>query len=188
LLPEQLRALAYAKKRGSDAPLASIRSRVAATYAEFETLVDALPAATAREHRSTSAWSIQEVVDHLVESERPAVRQLSRLLAGQSVAEPIPASLQSRRPLAHDWATLRSQFRTVHEDILAVLAQASDAIPFSATAAVQMVVKCADPDGVMRPVSWVEHLDWKAYAILLHAHNREHMAQVQRILDAPGAS
>ena len=48
-----------------------------------------------------------------------------------------------------------------------------------------MVVKCAGSDGTLAPVSWVERFDWKAYSILLHAHNREHIAQVQRILSAP---
>ena len=47
-----------------------------------------------------------------------------------------------------------------------------------------MVVKCADPDGSLRPVHWLERFDWKAFAILLHAHNREHMAQIQRTLAA----
>ena len=40
-------------------------------------------------------------------------------------------------------------------------------------------------DGTLAPVSWVERFDWKSYSILLHAHNREHIAQVQRILSAP---
>lgn len=182
LLPEQLRALAYVRKRGTDAPVDSIRERVAATYAEFETLVAGIAAPAALESRSPTQWSVQEVVDHLVESDRPAVEQLARLLGGQSCGEPIPASLQSPHPRDLDWDALRERFRTVHENILALLAQATDDIPLTATAAVQMVVKCADAEGNLRPVSWVEHFDWKAFSILLHAHNREHIAQVQRIL------
>ena len=54
----------------------------------------------------------------------------------------------------------------------------------TATAAVRMVVKCATPDGTLQAVSWDHRFDWKAYAILLHAHNREHIAQVHRILKA----
>jgi hypothetical protein len=187
LLPEQLRAIAYARKRGTDAPVDSIRSRVAGTYGELEALVEAVPASVAREHRSTSAWSVQEVVDHLVESERPAVDQLARLLAGHSVPEAIPASLQSAHPLHLDWLALRQELRAVHESILDLLSKATDDLPLAATAAVQMVVKCAGEDGTLRAVTWVESFDWKAYSILLHAHNREHIAQVQRILDAPPA-
>ncbi len=185
LLPEQKRALAYARLRGTDAPVESIRTRVAATYRELEALLDTIPSAVAREHRATSAWSVQVVVDHLVESERPAVGQLAHLLAGDSVDDAIPASLQSAAPLDLDWQALRLQLRTVHENIVDQLARATDALPLAATAAVQMVVKCADPEGHLQPVTWVERFDWKAYAILLHAHNREHIAQVHRILNAP---
>lgn len=188
LLPEQLRVLSYVRKRGTEAPLDSIRDRVAGTYAEFEALVGALSPEVAREHRTSSEWSVQEVVDHLVQSDRPAVEQLAQLLAGKSVdAPPIPASLQSSNPLALDWTGLLGDFRKVHQEILDGLAAASDDILTVATAPVQMVVKCSDADGTLKPVSWVERFDWKAFSILLHAHNREHIAQVQRILDAPVA-
>jgi hypothetical protein len=184
LLPEQLRALSYVRKRGTDAALDSIQTRVARTYAEFEAMVEALPAELAREHRISSLWSVQEVVDHLVQSDRPAVEQLAQLLAGQSLDTPIPASLQSSSPLALGWAALLREFHRVHQDILALLAAASDDLLTVATAPVQMVVKCAAPDGTLKPVSWVERFDWKAFSILLHAHNREHIAQVHRILNA----
>ena len=184
LLPEQTTALHYVRTRGTEAPLESIYARVSRTYTEFEAMVEALTPELAREHRATSLWSVQEVVDHLIESDRPAIEQLTQLLAGQSVDEPIPASLQSSSPLAHDWAALRRDFHAVHQEILALLAAATDELQTAATAPVQMVVKCAAPDGSVRPVSWVELFDWKAFAILLHAHNREHMAQVRRILDA----
>jgi hypothetical protein len=184
LSPEQIRALAYVRKRGTDAPVDSIRERVTATYAELEALVDGIAAPVARQSPSATEWSVQEVVDHLVESDRPAVDQLNQLLGGQSSGEPIPASLQSQHPLDLDWDALRQRLRTVHENLLVLLANANDDIPLSATAAVQMVVKCADAEGNLRPVSWVEHFDWKAFAILLHAHNREHIAQIQRILSA----
>jgi DinB family protein len=187
LRPEQQRALVYARRRGSEAAAADVRSRVRGTYAALEQLVGGVPAGVAREHRPTSAWSIQEVVDHLVESDRPAVGQLSDLLAGRDVEEPIAASLQSRDPLGHDWDALRAALAGVHRDVLAVLEGASDATPLAARAAVQMVVKCARPgatDGTLEPVSWRERFDWKAYAILVHAHNREHIAQIERILAA----
>lgn len=185
LLPEQLRALGYAQRRGTEAPLESIRTKVAGTYSALAALVEAVPADVARERRSTSGWSVQEVVDHLVESDRLAVDQLGRLLAGEPVDEPIPASLQSPRPLDRDWAALLRELRAVHSGVLGLLAAATDDLPLIATAPVQMVVKCAGPDGTLEPVSWLERFDWKAFSILLHAHNREHIAQVERILYAP---
>jgi len=186
LLPEQQQALDYARKRGTEAPAETIRSRVAATYAELEALIEALPADVAREHRETSLWSIQEVVDHLIESERPGIEQLAQLLAGRDVDEAIPASLQSANPLALDWSALRHELHRLHQDLLSLLATATDHLPLTATAAVEMVVKCAQPDGSLAPVSWRARVDWKAYSVLLlHAHNRQHIAQIQRILNAP---
>lgn len=185
LLPEQMRALAYARKRGTDAPLHDIVVRVSGTFSEFEVLVDGVPPEVARAHCSVSGWCIQEVVDHLVESDRFATEQLATLLAGRDVVDPIPASLQSSDPLSLPWPTVLQHFRTVHENILDVLGRAADSSPLTAKAAVQMVVKCAGPNGQAEPVSWVERFDWKAFAILLHAHNREHIAQVHRILNAP---
>lgn len=184
LRPEQLRALAYARKRGTDAPLHDIRMRVSGTYADFEAIVDGLSAEVARQHHPTSGWCIQEVVDHLVESERRATEQLAALLAGHDVETPIPAGLQSADPHAHGWPELVQQLRTVHENVVDLLSRASDGHPLTARGAVEMVVKCARPDGTLEPVTWVERFDWKAYAILLHAHNREHIGQVQRILGA----
>jgi hypothetical protein len=186
--PEQQRALDYARRRGTDAPVEAIRERVAATFATLDALVETIAPEVAREHRGTSAWSIQEVVDHLVESDRPAIEQLSQLLAGNDVGEPIPASLQSAAPLAKDWTSLRAELRGIHRDLVALLAAATGDEPTTATAPVQMVVKCARPDGSLEPVTWLERFDWKAFAILLHAHNREHIAQIQRILAAPPAA
>jgi DinB superfamily len=186
LYPEQQRALAYAHKRGTASPVDAIRSRVAGTYAEIEGWVEGVGAHDARARTTASGWSVQEVVDHLVESDRLAVDQLRDLLAGRSSKEPIPASLQSARPLELDWSALRTEFRRVHQEITTLLEATTDDVPIEATAAIQMVVQCADEQGRLVLVEWVEHFDWKAYAILLHAHNREHIAQLQRILAALG--
>ena len=184
LRPEQQRALDYARRRGTEAPVDAIRERVVTAFATLDALLETIPADVAPERRSTSAWSIQEVVDHLVESDRPAIDQLAQLLAGESPAEPIPASLQSAAPLEKNWSGLRAELRAIYSDLVALLAAATGDEPTTATAPVQMVVKCAGPDGTLEPVTWVERFDWKAFAILLHAHNREHIAQIQRILGA----
>lgn len=186
LLPEQQRALAYARRRGTESSLAEIRNRVAGTYAEVEALAAGVSPEAARRRPRPDSWSIQEVVDHLIESDRPAVGQLADLLAGVSVEHPIAASLQSPDPPGTGWQELLERFREVHRQILTLLDSATDDLPLTATAPVQMVVKCAMPDGRLEPVPWLERFDWKAFAILLHAHNREHIAQIQRILAAPG--
>jgi hypothetical protein len=182
LLPEQQRALEYVRRRGTEASVDSIRSRVAATYSEIEAIAEGVPAERARRRPAPSSWSVHEVVDHLIESDRPAVDQLAELLAGRSVGAPIPASLQSPQPSSTDWPALLDQFRAVHQRILALLDAATDDIPLTGTAPVEMVVKCAASDGTLQPVHWIERFDWKAYAILLHAHSREHIGQIERIL------
>jgi hypothetical protein len=181
LRPEQERALAYARRRGTEAPLAEIRARVAATFAELDALLAGIAAERAR-RAPASGWCVQEVADHLVESDRPGVEQLRALLAGVSPAAPIAASLQSPAPLERDWDALRAELCGIHEAMLSALDGAHDGVPQEARAPVQMVVKCADADGTLRAVQWVERFDWKAFAILVHAHNREHIAQLQRIL------
>ncbi|HEX9942137.1 MAG TPA: DinB family protein [Thermoanaerobaculia bacterium] len=182
LRPEQERALAYARRRGTEASLADIKSRVSSTYSDFEALVRPIPPGIARTRPSPSSWSVQEVVDHLVVSDRRAVDQLTELIAGESSEIPTPASLQSPTPLDADWHALVADFALVHQRVLALLDAASDDIPLLATARVEMVVKCATSEGTVTTVHWVQRFDWKAYAILLHAHNRQHIAQVQRTL------
>ncbi|HUP48370.1 MAG TPA: hypothetical protein VNA04_06230, partial [Thermoanaerobaculia bacterium] len=92
LRPEQQRALDYARRRGSEATLDSIHQRVAATYEAIESQVAAIgPVVAARRPGPPSAWSVHEVVDHLVESDRRAALQLAELLAGRPVADEIPA-------------------------------------------------------------------------------------------------
>lgn len=48
LLPEQLQALSYARRAGSEAPIASIRQRLEGTFGQLERLVAAVPEDVAR--------------------------------------------------------------------------------------------------------------------------------------------
>ena len=182
--PEQVRALDYARRRGTEGTLHEIRERVRGTYAAVEALVDSVPADLAARRPAVGAWSVHEVTDHLVESDRPAAEQLRRLLAGDSVDEPIPASLLSTDPHARSWDALRRELRDVHATLLALLDAADETASLEPTSTVVMVVRCADADGVLRPVHWLQRFDWKAFAILVHAHNREHLGQMQRTLAA----
>ena len=121
LRPEQTRALDYLRRKGTESTFADIRSRVAATFERFAELIDGLDEATARRSPRPGAWSAQEVVDHLLVTDRRSLEQLRELLAGRSIDDAIPASLQSANPLAADWETLRSDFETLHAEILAAL-------------------------------------------------------------------
>ncbi|HMB53874.1 MAG TPA: DinB family protein [Thermoanaerobaculia bacterium] len=184
--PEQLQALDYLRRAGSEAPVASIRKRAAATFAEIEELLAGLDETVARKRPAAGKWSVQEVVDHLVESHRPAVDDVARLIAGEDVAEAVPASLQSADPLGWDWPERRADLAAVHRDLLAHLDGADDTTPQQAKTPVVMVVKCATDDGGVEVVEWVEHFGWKASALLIRVHTLEHTGQVRRVLEAMG--
>ena len=96
LRPEQLRALDYLRRKGTEASPARLREQVAVAFAELEALLAETPAPLRAVRPSPTRWSVQEVLDHLVLSHRPAVEQLRSLVAGARPASPaIPPSLHS---------------------------------------------------------------------------------------------
>lgn len=183
LYPEQVQALSYARRQGSEAPIDAIRGKVGATFRELEALLDSVPAELAARPPAASGWSVHEVVDHLVVSHRRAVEDLTELVAGRSPRSgPIPAGLASDEPFARSWSDLVAELKAIHVKFLAVLESADDETPRTARGPVVMVVKCRMPDGQVEPVHWVESFDWKATAILFRAHTLEHLHQIQRTL------
>src|SRR6266545_3054705 len=167
LRPEQEAALRYLREKGTNAPLASIRERTAKTFAEIERLLAELPEETVRRRPAPGRWSVQEVVDHLIESHRPAVGQLRDLLHGERPADgPVPASLLSADPLGQPWPDLMRRLTEVHGDLLAALDSASDETPQTVRAPVVMVVKVSEEDGRIVPVEWTGDFDWKAFALI----------------------
>jgi hypothetical protein len=80
--PEQVRALAYLKRKGTGAPIELLRQRIADVFADFETMTASVPPSLNRQSPAPDHWSAQEVIDHLIESHRPAVAQLESLLKG----------------------------------------------------------------------------------------------------------
>lgn len=184
LRPEQERALAYVRKHGTGGSIAEIRSRLMSTYQAFERLVAPVPPELARKRPAPSVWSVQEVVDHALTSDARAFDQLRDVLSGRPSEAPIPAGLQSPSPLLLAWDVLLEDFGRVHREIVSLLDATPEETPQRASAAVEMVVKCAGDDGVLTPIHWIEKFDCKAFALLIHIHNREHVAQTERILAA----
>ncbi len=185
LRPEQEAALRYMRAKGTEASLASIRERVAGTFARIEELLASLPEAVVGVRPGPGRWCVQEVVDHLVESHRPAVEQLRSLIAGVPPAgEPIPASLLSANPLGATWPDQLERLREVHRGYLAALDAASESTSLDVKTPVLMVVKVQEEDGRTVPVQWIHDFDWKAYAVIFRAHTLEHIAQIERTLAA----
>jgi hypothetical protein len=128
---------------------------------------------------------VQEVVDHLVESHRLALAQLRSLVAGERPAGgPVPASLQSAAPHERRWDDLVAELRAIHRGFREVLAGAGDGISPAVTGPIVMVVKVADGDGAVTPVSSEHELDWKALAQAFRAHTVQHRDQIRATLAA----
>lgn len=190
LRPEQERALAYIQHKGTEGRLEEIRLRVTHTFQELLGQLDDLDSETARRRPPSGGWCVQEVVDHLVVSNRPAAEQLRSLLRGQRPpGGPVPASLQSANPLGQAWDDARADLGGVQSDIAYQLATANDSFTTTARAPVMMVVKVKNDAGVLEPLEWEQDFDWKAFALLLRVHTQEHILQVRRILkELEGAS
>jgi len=184
LRPEQAKAKEYLDQQGSRRSAAQIRERVAAAFTAIEELLDGVSESEARGRGLAGEWSVQEIVDHLVETHEPSVVELRELLAGRSPADgPIPASLQSPDPFSRRWSDLRDALKRVQAQAVEVLAAAPDS-PTDARAAVVMVINVKRADGGEEPLHWIEELDWKAYAIIFRLHVLDHLNQAKKVLRA----
>jgi hypothetical protein len=183
--PEQARARQYLRERGTLAPVQRIREHVQAAFSAFEAAVAGVDGDEARRRPIAGEWTVHEVVDHLVETDRPSVVELGDLLRGESPGgPPIPAGLQSPDPLARGWDALVAELKALHGQALDMLGRARDDLAADARAPLVMVINVKGTDGVERPLEWIEPLDWKAYAIVFRLHTMDHLNQVRKILAA----
>lgn len=179
------KAREYLRTRGTESTAAAIHDRVGAAFTALDRFLDAVPAHEASRRTIPGEWTVQDIVDHLVETHRPGVDELRCLLAGRRPpGEPIPAGLQSRAPDLRPWPWLRRELAQVHGDILALLAGATDDAPLTARAPLIMVVNVPTPAGGVEPLEWIEELDWKAYAIIWRLHVLDHLNQARHALGA----
>lgn len=183
LRPEQVRALAYLKRKGTDAPIELLRQRIADAFADFETMIASVPPSLRRQSPAPGRWSAQEIVDHLIQSHRPAAVQLESLLKGLTPETgAVPASLQSADPLSRNWDELVVELKHIHGSLMSLLKDASDSCSLEIRVPVTMVMKADDPLGPQDSVQWEEQLDWKAFAQTLRVHTIEHRSQIERTL------
>jgi hypothetical protein len=117
---------------------------------------------------------VQEVVDHLIESHRPAGEELAGLLRGEvPPGDPIPASLQSPNAMEKEWPALIREMSAVHGRMASLVAEAPEDTPLDARAPLVMVIN---------GMEWIEELDWKAYVMAFRAHALGHAGQIRAIL------
>lgn len=185
---ERQKAREYLRTRGTLVPAPQLRERVGAAFDAFESLVGPVSAELAAHRALPGEWTIHEVVDHLLESERAGLDELRCLLAGRRPpGAPIPAGLQSKDPLSRPWPWLTRELGQVHRDIVEALDGVAPEFTTPARAPLVMVVNVRDAGGGPVPLHWVEDLDWKAYTIVFRLHAIDHMNQIKKVLAAAGA-
>src|SRR5437867_12155196 len=144
----QAKARGYFKEKGTLASASAIHSRIAEAFEALGTFLEPVAAATAARAAIPGEWTIQEIVDHLVETHRPGLDELWCLLAGRRPpGEPIPAGLQSKSPLHRPWPWLRSELGRIHGEIPRTLAAAPPEFVTDARAPIVMVVNVPDENG-----------------------------------------
>jgi len=176
------KAREYFRTRGTLVDAPAIRERIADAFGTLDAFLAPISPAIAARAGVPGAWTIQEIVDHLVETHRPGLDELWCLLAGRRPpGEPIPASLQSKSPLHRPWSWLRAELDRIHGEILRTLAAVEPDFATDARAPIVMVVNVPDEHGTIVPLHWVEDLDWKAYAITWRLHVIDHLKQARKV-------
>lgn len=174
MTPDQTRATEYLRRAGTQAPVADIRRKVAETFHELDELVAGIPEEVVRIRPRPGRWCVQEVVDHMIESHRPAGDELAGLLQGRvPEGEPIPAHLQSPDAMEKEWPGLVREMSAVHGRLAALAAGAPEDTSLEIRAPLVMVIN---------GLEWIEELDWKAYAMAFRAHALGHASQIRAIL------
>lgn len=154
----QERVRAYFRSKGALAP-AAVREQITAAFDALDAVLATVPPERAPRQSIPGEWSVQEVVDHLLETYRPGVDELRCLLAGRRPpGGPIPAGLQSKAPLLRPWPWLLDELRRVHRSVVDLI----DGVPadFATDARVPfvMVVNVPGPDGTVRALEWIEEV------------------------------
>jgi hypothetical protein len=172
------RIMAHIRSRGTDAEPAAVHQKLAAAYAQFDGVLAGLRVEAATTAPAPGEWSVRDVVDHLLESERAGLDELRCLVAGEAPpGPPVPASLRSKAPHHRPWPWLVAELARTHADILTAVAAGPARQPGEPTAP---GVFWAEVGG--EQTEWIEELDWRAYAAVLRVHTLEHLAQVRAIL------
>ena len=182
--PEQEAAIDYLRRKGTEAPAAKLSAGLRSAFRKIEQTLEGVPENVRPRRPAAAAWSVHEIVDHLVATHGSAVAELRSLCAGvPPTGGPIPARLTSPDALARPWAALLGELKSIHADILRVVDDAGDAAPVTAKAPFVMVIKVDGPAGP-EVLEWVDAVDWKAYAQALRIHTHEHCVQVERTVAA----
>ena len=183
LSPEALRMLDYLRSRAASLDAAGIRERVRSAAHELESAVAAVGEAEARLRPIANKWTIAEVVDHIAQTQLRGAEELRHLLAGRRPpAPPVYEALRSGAAEWAPWPELIDGLHSANNELVAVLASASDEKQDAAvTVRTILVVTRSLPDGGAGPQIFVDELGWKEYAILQRLHLLDHRTQIKKL-------
>lgn len=180
LHPEQQRAVEYLARKGTAAPVETLRSQARAAFESIERMFDEVAIDQRDRAPAEGKWSRRQILDHLVLSHAPAIAQLGSLLGGATPdGVAIPAGLHSAPNELAPWSDLRNRLAETHREILALIDGASNEISLEPKAVVEIVVKVDS-----KPLHWHVRIDWKAFVQAIRVHTLEHRDQLQRTLHA----
>src|SRR3989442_14981296 len=182
------KAREYFRTKGTRRPVPVIRERIADAVRAVDEFLARWAAEQAARATVPGEGTIHEIVDHLIETYRPGLDELWCLLAGRRPpGEPIPAGLQSKAPLLRPGPWLRDELRRVHAEVLKTLGAVPPDFRTGAKAPLVMVVNVKGAQGKTTPLTWVEDLDWKSYAIVSwRLHAIDHLNQARQVLGPMG--
>jgi hypothetical protein len=175
--------LDYLRSRAASLDAAGIRERVRAAAHELESAVAAVGEAEARLRPIANKWTIAEVVDHIAQTQLRGAEELRHLLAGRRPpAPPVYEALRSGAAEWAPWPELIDGLHSANNELVAVLASASDEKQDAAvTVRTILVVTRSLPDGGAGPQIFVDELGWKEYAILQRLHLLDHRTQIKKL-------
>ncbi|MCC6794625.1 MAG: DinB family protein [Candidatus Hydrogenedentes bacterium] len=183
LYPEQIRAIDFLRLKGTQAALPKLREKLAKAFLTLETLADDVPPAWRAVRPREGAWSVHEVIDHLVVTHALAAGELQELIAGRlPKGEPFAPGLVSEDPFAVSWGALLGQLREVHRNFLDAANAGTEDTALDVRTPIVLVVKVPGEDGKPTPIAWRHDFDWKAYVQAFRYHTLEHVEQIKRIL------
>ena len=183
LYPEQIRAIEFLRVKGTQAELPKLRAQLAKAFMTLESLADDVPPAWRAVRPREGAWSVHEVIDHLIVTHTLAASELRELVAGRRpTGKPFAPGLVSDDPFAVSWDALLGQLRQVHRDFLDAANAGQEDTPLDLRTPIVLVVKVPGADGKPTPIAWSHDFDWKAYVQAFRFHTLEHVEQIKRTL------
>ena len=162
---EQEKLRSYLAAQSTKLSAVEIRQRLDEAAREFFKTIEGITDATAHRPPAPAEWTVAEVVDHVTLTLADAT-EIMKALAGGKLAQPFrehrPRPAQAAEPIAEVVSRLRRSQAAVTDFLDA---------------------QTGEPHLELRvSESFFGNVNWKAYALILRLHYKDHTRQVKQIL------